>query len=339
MPPPLARGLMKRVYVVVAVAVVGLLVWLAMIRMPGKSFRGAPPPLTPDESALSRELAADVRKLAGEIGERNVQHYRELVSAADFIDRSFVDAGLRVRRDGYDVAGHLCENIEAEIAGSGSAGNEIVVIGAHYDSVYGSPGANDNGSGVAAVLALARRFAHTSPARTLRFVAFANEEPGYFQTEQMGSWVYASRCQAHNDRVTAMLSLETIGYFSKESGSQKYPVPGLGLLYPTTGNFIAFVANTSSRALLREALETFRTHATIASEGAALPSNVPGVGWSDHWAFWQHGYPAFMITDTAPFRYPHYHARSDTPDQLDYDSMARVVAALQPVIGKLAGVP
>ncbi|MFL6529419.1 MAG: M28 family peptidase, partial [Chthoniobacterales bacterium] len=130
---------------------------------------------------------------------------------------------------------------------------------------------------------------------------------------------------------------ETIGYFSNAKNSQAYPLPGLGAIYPTTGNFIAFVGNVSSRALVRRALGSFRQRATLPSEGAALPSRVPGVGWSDHWAFWEQGYSAMMITDTAPFRYPQYHARTDTPDKLDYDSMTRLVSALQPVIAELAG--
>lgn len=132
-----------------------------------------------------------------------------------------------------------------------------------------------------------------------------------------------------------MISLETVGYFSDAPNSQKFPLPGLGRLYPTTGNFIGFVSNTSSRRLMRKALATFRTHAQLPSEGAALPAAVPGVGWSDHWSFWQHGYPAFMVTGTAPFRYPHYHARSDTPDQLDYDAMTRLVTGSVPVLRQL----
>jgi Zn-dependent M28 family amino/carboxypeptidase len=288
--------------------------------------------LTAEEVALRDELRADVTKLGTEIGERNVQHYRELVAAADFIAESFTAAGLQPRRAGYDVGGRLCENIDVEIPGRS---RELVIIGAHYDSVFGSPGSNDNGSGVAAMLALARRFAQKPGARTLRFVAFPNEEPGHFQTHAMGSWVYAKGCKERGETVSSMVSLETIGYFSKEPGSQVYPVPGLGALYPTTGNFIAFVGNVSSRSLLRRALKSFRAHAPIPSEGAALPSGVPGVGWSDHWAFWQHGFPGIMITDTAPFRYPHYHRRSDTPDKLDYDEMARVVSGFSHVVEDL----
>ncbi len=329
MSPRWRRAILKRT---VTVGALGIGVWFSMIRMPGHSFRGPPPPLTVDQLALRNELATAVQKLGGEIGQRNMQHYAELAAAANFIARSFSDAGLKPRRAGYDVGGRLCENIEVEIHGRS---RELVIIGAHYDSVLGSPGANDNGSGVAAVLALARRFAQKPGLRTLRFATFPNEEPGHFQTEAMGSWVYAKGCRDRGEKISAMVSLETIGYFSNVPGTQAYPVPGLGVVYPTTGNFIAFVGNFSSRALVRRTLGTFRAHASLPSEGAALPASVPGVGWSDHWAFWQHGYPGIMITDTAPFRYPFYHAWSDTPDKLDYDSMARLVSALEPVVDDL----
>ena len=157
-----------------------------------------------------------------------------------------------------------------------------------------------------------------------------------FRVSEMGSFVYAGRCRERGDQISAMISLETIGYFSNRPGSQRYPAPGLGLLYPRTGNFIAFVGNVSSRSLLRAALGEFRRQAQIPSEGAALPEKIPGVGWSDQWSFWQHGYPGIMVTDTAPFRYPHYHMASDTPDKLDYDSMTRVVAGMEKVIQHLA---
>ncbi|HEV3410545.1 MAG TPA: M28 family peptidase [Chthoniobacterales bacterium] len=304
------------------------------VRMPGKSFKGPPPPLTAEEEKLRDELRADVQTLAGEIGERNVQRYGQLQLAASFIEKAFADAGFNPRRDGYEVHDRWCENIEVEIPGATS---EIVIIGAHYDSVFGCPGANDNGSGVAALLALARRFVGKSAPRTLRFVAFTNEEPYYFQTELMGSAVYASRCKERRENIVAMLSLETIGYYSNAPGSQVYPAPGLGLIYPTTGNFIGFVGNIASRGLVRRAIGSFRQHATLPSEGAALPAAIPGVAWSDHWAFWRQGYSAIMLTDTAPFRYPHYHESTDTPDKLDYDSMARLVSGLQHVITDLTG--
>lgn len=289
-------------------------------------------PFSAEEIALREELRGDVETLAVEIGERNMLHYAQLNAAADFIENSFSHAGLQPRRDTYELHGQDCHNIEAEISG---ASQKIVLIGAHYDSVFGSPGANDNGSGVAALLTLARRFAGKLVQHTLRFVAFANEEPPYFLTEQMGSFVYASRCKARGDQIDAMISLETIGYFSDAPHSQTYPSPGLSMFYPKVGNFIGFVGNVRSRALLRQALSLFRAQGKIPSEGAALPAFIPGVSWSDQWSFWQHGYPGIMITDTAPFRYPHYHAASDTADKLDYDRFALVVSGMQKVIAEL----
>jgi hypothetical protein len=290
--------------------------------------------LSETDLALRAELVADVQKLAGEIGERNLQHYAQLNAAAEFIKASFSRAGLQPRRDTYELAGKACHNIEVEIRGARA---EIIVIGAHYDSVFGSPGANDNGSGVAALLALARRFAGKPVGQTLRFVAFVNEEPPYFQTEEMGSFVYASRCKTRGDQISGMISLETIGYFSDAPRSQRYPAPGLSLFHPTTGNFIGFVGNTGARVFLDRTVEIFRQQAKIPAESAALPAFVSGVAWSDQWASWQCGYPAaIMVTDTAPFRYPYYHLASDTPDKLEYDRFALVVSALEKTIAGLA---
>jgi hypothetical protein len=317
-----------------AIAAIALLAWWFMIRMPGKNV-SHPATLSAEEVRLRDELQADVQKLAGEIGERNLPRYPALLAAADFIDKSFVAAGLQSRRDTYEVRGRACHNIETQIVGRS---DDVVVIGAHYDSVFGAPGANDNATGVAAVLALARRFAKPHPEKTLRFVAFVNEEPPYFQTREMGSLVYAGRCKQRGDRIVAMISLETTGYFSDAPRSQTYPSPGLGVFYPNEGNFIGFVSDLGSRRLLKRALKTFRNTGRIPAEGAAVPGFIPGVGWSDHWAFWQHGYPAIMVTDTAVFRYQHYHLPTDTPDKLDYDRFALVVSGMQNVIEDLVGV-
>lgn len=330
---------MSRQRFVLCIAIIGIVcgaffvAWLNMVRMPGKPFRGLAEPLSPQQTVLRDELAAHVQKLAGEIGERNELHYTELNAAAEYIERIFTEANLRTRRDSYKMRGRNYHNLEAEIRG---AGPEVVLIGAHYDSVVGSPGANDNGSGVAALLALAKRFAGRPCKKTLRFLAFVNEEPPYFQSPQMGSFVYAQRCKEQGAQIGAMISLETIGYFSEKPSSQTYPLPGLGLFYPTKGNFIGFVGNVQSGSLVRKAIRIFRQHAQIPCEGAALPASIPGIGWSDQWSFWQHGYPGMMITDTAPFRYPDYHADSDTPDKLDYASMARVVEGMEKVVEHLA---
>jgi hypothetical protein len=325
--------------ITIVVAAVLVLLWWFGMRMPGKNVSKARP-LSPDEVVLREELRANVQKLAGEIGERNMSHYAQLNAAADFIEDSFSRVGLRTRRDSYEIRGQPCHNIEAEIPGfQGTAVSSpppIIIIGAHYDSVFGSPGANDNGTGMAATLALARRFASAKPKQTLRFVAFANEEPPYFLSGEMGSLVYARRCRERGDKISAMISLETIGYFSDAPNSQTYPSPGLGLFYPKVCNFIGFVSNVHSRALLRRVIALFRKHAKIPSEGASLPAFIPGVSWSDQWSFWQHGYPAIMVTDTAPFRYPYYHSSNDTPDKLDYDRFTLVVSGMEKVIQELA---
>lgn len=303
---------------------------MGMIRMPGRSHRGPLPPLDDQGARLARALRADVEILAGAIGERNMHRYGQLLRAADFVQESLEGSGYRVERQVLQAEGRPVHNLEASLG----SGPEIVIVGAHYDSVLGCPGANDNGSGVAALLALARRLAGRSPARTLRFVAFVNEEPPYFQSQQMGSRAYAARCRQRQEKICAMLSLETIGYYDDRPGSQQYPAP-LGLFYPSQGNFVAFVGNVASRALVARSLATFRQAAAFPSEGAALPSAIPGVGWSDQWSFWQEGYPALMVTDTAPFRYPYYHTAEDTPDKLDYERLARVVAGLEKVVEDL----
>jgi Zn-dependent M28 family amino/carboxypeptidase len=283
----------------------------------------------------SEELLADVEMLAGTIGERHMWRPSALHRAADYVRQALALSGYAPASLAYEVHGIRVENIEAVLSGS-SQPARVIVVGAHYDTVPGSPGANDNATGVAAVLALARRFARRPRPRTIRFVAFVNEEPPWFQTEAMGSVVYATQARRRGDRISAMLSLETIGYFSSEPGSQRYPAP-LGLLFPDTGNFVGLVANGRSAGLLRRALRAFRARTAFPVRGAAVPGAIPGVGWSDHWSFWRAGYPALMVTDTAPYRYPWYHTAQDTPDRISPEKLARVVDGLEHVVHVLAG--
>jgi Zn-dependent M28 family amino/carboxypeptidase len=303
-----------------------------MIFMPGKSYQGVLPPLTPKEKILQQELQKYIDKISGEIGEHNYFKYENLLLVEDFITDTWTDFGYEVKKQEYEVDKQKFRNLEVEILGSKQP-DEITIIGAHYDTVFGSPGANDNTSGVAAILSLGRLFINNKPEKTLRFVAFVNEEPPFFWTENMGSVVYAKRCRQEN--ITAMLSLETIGYYSDKPGSQKYPLGLLNTIYPITGNFISFVGNFSSAKLIRQAIKSFRQNAKFPSEGAILPNQVNGAGWSDHWSFWQENYPGIMVTDTAPFRYPYYHTSEDTPDKINYDHLARVVAGLEMVIKDL----
>ena len=283
---------------------------------------------------LASNVRAHVEMLAGTIGERNVWNYAALRRAADYIAAEFAKSGLRAERQDFETSRLIVSNVDTTIGGSARPA-EIVVVGAHYDSVSGCPGANDNATGVAAVLELARRFASRPQPRTLRFVAFVNEEPPFFKTGSMGSVVYANAAKQRGDRIVGMLSLETMGYYSEARGSQQYPAP-IALLYPDVGNFIGFVSNVGSARLLLKARRAFRARTPFPLQSAAVPEAIPGVGWSDHWSFWQAGYPAMMVTDTAPFRYPWYHTAEDTPEKIDYDKLAHLVDGLEAVIEALA---
>jgi Zn-dependent M28 family amino/carboxypeptidase len=307
---------------------------ISMFRLPGHSYRGPFLPLTDEERGVREGLIQHVQTLAGEIGERHLKRLSALERAAEYIERTFIAGGHAPRSQEYAALSTTVRNVEVECAGST---NEILIVGAHYDSVFGCPGANDNATGVAAVLELSRLSAHHNGKRTLRFVAFVNEEPPYFMTDLMGSVVYARRCRTNRENIFGMFSLETIGYYSDERGSQQYPGPAVfRMMYPDTGNFIAFVSNVSSRRLLRDAGRAFRRSTKFPSEGAAAPSAIPGIGWSDHWSFWEEGYAAVMLTDTAPYRYPHYHRPTDTPDKINYDALARVVVGLSRMFSTLA---
>ena len=308
-----------------------------MFGMPGRSFHGPLTELTEDETQLRGRLESHVRALAGDIGERNVLTPNALARAEEYIRSVFDGFGYPVAEHTYDIPldpSLTVRNIEVEISGTASPG-DIVIIGAHYDTVPGCAGANDNTTGVAGVLELARLLSARILGRTVRLVAFVNEEPPFFRTDSMGSRMYAKRCRERDENVVAMLSLETIGFYTDEPGSQRYPFP-FSFFYPDTGNFVGFVGNLGSRSLTRRAIRAFRESTEFPSEGIAAPAWIPGIGWSDQWSFWQEGYPGVMITDTAPFRYPHYHTPQDTPDRIDYDRFARVVMGVSRVVDVLA---
>jgi hypothetical protein len=305
--------------------------YLYVVRMPGQSHEGLLPELSDEQAALAKKLEADVRVLAEEIGERNRDRPQALIQAENWIAAELAAAGYEVVREEFTDRDHRFTNLVVERKGTSDA---IVVVGAHYDAAPGTPAANDNGSGTAALLALARRFVDLEPTKTLRLVAFANEEPPHFQTEAMGSLVNARRAKERGENIVAMLSLETIGYYRDEPGTQPYPFP-FSAFYPTKGNFLGVVGDTSSRALVHRVVETFRAEAAFPCEGVAAPAFIPGIDWSDHWSYWQQGWPAVMLTDTAVFRYPHYHEPTDTPDRLDYERLARVVEGVEAVVREL----
>jgi hypothetical protein len=286
-----------------------------MTAMPDRPYSGPLPPLSGEGRALSLRLRLHVAALAA--AERN----SDLETSARYIEAAFAAQGYKPQSQYFESGGRKVRNIEA---GSGS-----IVVGAHYDTVPGSPGADDNASGVAVLIELA---AMKLP---VRFVAFANEEMPYFLGPEMGSWMWAKRARERGDKVRAMFSLEMLGYYSDVPGSQVYPFP-LSFFYPDRADFIAFVGDLGARGLVHRSIKSFRRNAQFPSHGVAAPGVIPGVSWSDHWSFRRHGYAAIMITDTAFYRYPHYHLPTDTPEKLDYERMARVTMGLAAMLRELA---
>lgn len=301
--------------------------------MPAESYTGELPPLTESEKEIARNIERHIVVLANEIGDRNYKRPKHLKAAADYIHLELEKTGLTCQRIPFEVNDQGFENIALELKGKEKP-DEIYVLGAHYDSAD-CPGANDNGSGVAAVLELSRLLKGKSFSKTIRLVSFPNEEH-FFRSVGMGSYFYAAECKKKEENIIGMVSLETIGFYSNEEGSQMFP-EGLNQFYPSVGNFIGFVGNFESHDFLNDTISTFRDVAKFPSEGLVAESNFGGIYRSDHSQFWAHGYPAIMITDTADFRYKHYHTPDDTPDKVDFESVARVVSGLADVFSKLAG--
>lgn len=296
--------------------------------------------LTAAQADLAARLEEDVLHLAETIGERNMHLPGTMDTASLWIEHRMKEIGFDPARHTYKLQrgfyrDRTADNLVAEVRGTVHP-DQTVIIGAHYDTVPGSPGANDNSSAVAALLALATFFYENPQPQTVRFVSFANEEPPFFQTKDMGSYAYARELKNRNEKISAMFSMDGLGYYSDKPGSQRYPFPGIGLIYPDKADFIGFVTRFGDTGLMKRALNAFRRDAVIPAEGVALPGIIPGVSWSDHWSFWKHDFPAFLVTDTLLFRDPNYHLPQDTPDKLDFKRMALVVDGLKGVIGRLA---
>lgn len=305
------------------------LLW-RVIGMPGRSYAGPLEALTREQGDVKQNLEAHVNKLANAIGERNARNYPGFLECERYITEVFTANKWNIRKESITFDGVEMQNIEAEKRGT-TKPDEIIVVGAHYDTVYGSPGADDNASGVAALLELARLLSDSVQGRTLRLVAFANEENPNSAWETMGSYAYARGCRERGENIVGMISLEMIGVFSDEHGSQRYPKP-FSWLYPETGNFIAFVGNIASRKWVHKCIGSFREQSMFPSEGIAAPAFVKDINRSDHWSFWQFGYSAFMLTDTSNFRNQLYHTIKDTPDILDFDRMTRVTTGMAEVL-------
>lgn len=275
---------------------------------------------------LRNSLYQHVEVLAEEISERSIGSYSRLEKAADYIHDSLEELGYSVREQVYKMQQDY-RNVIAEVPGT-AADKEIIVVGAHYDTVIGTPGADDNASGVAALLELARMCKNVRFKRTVRFVAFSLEEPPVFRTEFMGSRVYARRARQIGENIVAMLCLESVGFYTDVEGSQDYPLPLMSLFYPKQGNFVAVVGNFGSRDLVNKVEGNIKESCQVPVETLVSPSIVPGVDFSDHASFWEEDYPAVMITDTAMYRNPNYHRITDTIKTLDFETLSELVKGL-----------
>lgn len=322
--------------IVGAVALAVFAAFYFMTVVPGRPHGGALPAATGEEAALAPRLQRHIVSIAST--PHNLRHYAALESAARYIEQELRSFGYKPIAQVFQAEGKAVRNIEAEIEPADPArARGTVVLGAHYDSFGDAPGANDNGTGTAALIELARLLTDlrgTSDLR-IRLAFFVNEEPPYFKTEAMGSLHYARLLAERREPIIGMISLETLGSFSDEPGSQKYPAP-FGLLYPREGNFVAFVATLGSRELLHALIESFRRHTAFPTVGGVAPGFVPGIDWSDHWSFEQFRYPAIMLTDTALYRYPHYHLPSDTPDKVDNEKLARIAKGVERMVRDMA---
>ena len=283
---------------------------------------------TPDPVTLH----ARVDELTTRFAPRDFEHPDNLDRAAAYLGRELKATGATVREQVYRVGGHLYRNVLAEI---GPETAERIVVGAHYDTAGDQPGADDNASGVAGLLELARMLAADPPPIRVELAAYTLEEPPNFRTERMGSAVHAADLASRGVRIRLMLALEMIGAFSDAPGSQGYP-PVLGLFYPSQGNFIAVVNRWGDGSEAREVAAGLRAGSTIPVETLSAPSFVTGVDFSDHLSYWAHGYCGLMVTDTAFYRNPRYHTPDDKPETLDYKRMAQVVKGVHCAVHAVA---
>jgi Zn-dependent M28 family amino/carboxypeptidase len=280
-------------------------------------------------------LIATVRYLAVDVGERSYRQVEKLSTASDYLEEKLRSYGCIVRRQLFHYRGNMYSNIIAEVRGTKDAKDGVLVIGAHYDTVIGTPGADDNASGVAGLLELARLTSLNPLQRTVRFVAFSLEEPPVFTTRNMGSYVYAQSIHDEGMKIYGMISLEMLGYYCDRKDCQFYPASLFRWFYPDKGNFIAFVGNMSSRSFTKAVKNSFISLSSLPVESLNTVSLIPGVNFSDHRSFWIFGFPAFMITDTAFYRNPNYHGTGDTPETLDYEKMAELVTGLYKALADL----
>ncbi len=301
--------------------------------------RGFIPSLTTEqEQGLADQLFTHVDRIAGLIGPRHVGQPRAFQATADYIERQFVDLGYTVERQTYDAGECTADILVVELPGRRLA-DEIVVLGAHYDTIPETPGADDNASAVAMLLEVARLLQGVSFERTLRFIAFPCEERPHFYTGTMGSQVYARRCRARREVIVGMICLEMVGYYTTEERGQRIPpkIPRIfHWIFPRRGDFLAAVGNPRSWRLVWRFRKGFRRATRFPLFSIVLPESIPDIRRSDNSSFWDQRYPAIMVTDTSYLRNPNYHQPTDTPETLDYQRMARATLGVAGGVVELA---
>ena len=286
------------------------------------------------QTASAARLQQVVRKLSTDFADRTFDNKSRLEGAAVYLESQLAALGLKVESQRFNAEGRPYRNLVVKL---GPDTPEVMVVGAHYDVAGEQPGADDNASGVAGLLELARLLKSQSFRQRVELVVYANEEPPFFRTPYMGSAVHARSLAESGKRASLMLSLECIGYFSDEPGSQDHPVRLLNAIYPTTGNFISLVGFYQDGDVARQVKAAMKSASDLPVYSINAPGFVVGVDFSDHLNYWNEGFVGMMVTDTAFYRNKAYHTPQDTADRLDYGRMAKVVEGVRAVVMQHAG--
>lgn len=302
--------------------------------MPGKSSPLSSTVMTEEEADIAQRLRDECTMLAHQIGQRSTIKHSAADQAREYIGQRLTRSALRPVETMFSSRGEQAVNIEAVSEGT-SAKDEVLVVGAHYDTSSYTPGANDNASGVAMLLQIARLVDMKPHDRTVAFVFFERGSARFASTDHTGSFAWARKAQQENKKIVGMISIDSVGLYFDEPGTQGGPFP-LSLFYPDQGNFLMFAGDFGSRQLVQACVQNFRSQAGFPCEGLTLPEFLPWLAHSDHYAFRQHDWPALLVTDTGPLRNTEHGQMTDTPDRLNYNRMARATVRMVKLIEYLA---
>lgn len=322
---------MKRWIIAVAFLGIAILGLLSSCMLISQCTEKAVPTSSATESELEARLKQHVTYLAETCHPRDYKHSTEQKAVVGYIARSLRESGGQVDFQTFAAEGRPYVNVRSVIPGTEEG---RIIIGAHYDACGDTPGADDNASGIAGLLEVARLLKGMHPRCTVELVAYANEEPPYFKTKHMGSAHHANLMAESKTAVHGMIVLEMIGFYSDREKSQNYPSRSLSWIYPDKGNFIAILGNWGSVSLARQVQKSLGAHMPTVRLNA--PEVTGAFDLSDHINYWKHGMPAVMVTDTAFYRNVNYHQSTDTPDTLDYKRMALVVRGVAAAVRQLA---